>query len=253
MEIEESGDVVIVRLEDDLDAATALDVRATLMDLVAAGRVRFVIDLDRVDFVDSAGVATLVALYKRVRLSGGDVKLAAMRHRVQRILELVRLQRLFTFHSDSASAVAAFDRRATTTGGTMRIASRLTEIPGVRRWAAAHARAAGYGEQDVLALEVGLAEALSNVVRHAYHGEEQHEVVVELDAGRDALRVSVSDRGEPFDPSTRKVAEPDPDGPGDGGYGLQLIDDVMDEVTRRATPDGTVLTLVKHRTREESP
>ncbi len=250
MEVEERGDVVIVRLYADLDAATAPDVRARFMELVADGRTRFVIDFNRVDFVDSAGVATLVALYKRVRLSGGDVKLAAMRPRVRRILELVRLQRVFSFHPDPVSATAAFERREPATGGTLRIASRVTEIPGVRRWAAEQARAAGYGEQDVLALEIALAEALSNVVRHAYRGEDRHEVVVELDVSRDALRVSVTDHGRPFDPSTR--GDPYPDEPGDGGYGLQLIDDVMDEVTRRATPDGTVLTLVKHRTPEES-
>jgi len=132
-----------------------------------------------------------------------------------------------------------------------RMPSRLTEIPAVRRWAADRARAEGYGEQDVLSLEVALAEALSNVVRHAYHGEDGHEVLIELQTGEDAIRVTIVDHGEPFDRAA--WTPPDPDDPGDGGYGLRLIDDVMDEVVRRPVPNGTALTLVKHRSPEGNP
>ena len=216
MEVRHAGDVVVVRLAEDLDAASAPDVRARLAELAAAGRTRFVIDLTSVDFVDSAGVATLVALFKRVRLGGGDVKLAGLRPRVRRILELVRLQRLFRFYPDAVSALAAFDGEGTPSGsGQVRMSSRLTEIPAVRRWAAQRARAAGYGEQDVLALEVALAEALSNVVLHAYGGEDGHDVLIELDAGAERLRVSIVDHGKPFDPSA--VTRRDLDDPGEGG------------------------------------
>ena len=112
MDVRHEGRVVVVRPDGDLEAATAPAVRDRLLELTAAGQVRFVVDLSAVDFMDSAGVATLVQLYKRVRLSGGDVRLAAVRPRVRRILELVRLHRLFAFDADPAAAVAALEPRA---------------------------------------------------------------------------------------------------------------------------------------------
>ncbi len=67
VDVARDGELVILRPEGDLDAAVAPAVRCRLAELTGAGHTRFVVDLEAVEFLDSAGVATLVQLYKRVR------------------------------------------------------------------------------------------------------------------------------------------------------------------------------------------
>ena len=126
------------------------------------------------------------------------------------------------------------------------LASRVEEIDGARLWLAAHMRAAGYGDDDVWALELALTEALANVVHHAYGGDPTQRIDLELDVSPSRTTVTITDSGAPFDPA---AYEPAPlDTPRSGGYGVHLMREVMDEVAATATPDGgTQLRLTKYR------
>jgi anti-anti-sigma factor len=57
----EIKDVTVVRLVGRFDAYTAPAVKTKFLELQAAGQVKIVADLSSVDFVDSTGLATLVA------------------------------------------------------------------------------------------------------------------------------------------------------------------------------------------------
>jgi len=110
--IEESRDVSVVRLTDRFDAYTAPVVKEKLLELQAAGRVKIVVDLSAVDFVDSTGLATLVAGLKHCRKAGGDLMLAGLRPRVKVIFELTRLDRAFQIYENEAEALGVFQGAA---------------------------------------------------------------------------------------------------------------------------------------------
>ena len=63
---------------------------------------------------------------------------------------------------------------------TLLVSSRLDQIGFARRWATKHAREAGFGDEDVWAIELALAEALSNVIRHGYGGAPDEEIRLAL-------------------------------------------------------------------------
>jgi serine/threonine-protein kinase RsbW len=133
---------------------------------------------------------------------------------------------------------------------SLRLRSQLTEIVRARRWARDHAESAGFEGIDVDAVELALAEALSNVVRHAYRGDPTQEIELEIESDETRLIVIVRDWGPPFDPT--QLAPADFEMPGPGGYGLRLIEELMDEVERdTSSGDGTTLRLVKFRRRSE--
>jgi anti-sigma B factor antagonist len=106
--VHEQSGVTVVCVSSELDAVNSRQLKPVLDRLVAEGRRRFVIDLNGVNFIDSAGLATLVHFFKRVRNSTGDVCLAALQPPVRRILELTRLDRVFDFHADVAAALHHF-------------------------------------------------------------------------------------------------------------------------------------------------
>ncbi len=127
-----------------------------------------------------------------------------------------------------------------------RLPAVLAEIDGVRRWSGRLMRDAGVAEETIFDLELAVTEALANSIRHGL-GEGRGKLIelsLEIDSRRIAL--AISDHAPSFDPAL--VPAPDLDDPGEGGYGLHLIAQLTDELSRREEPDGsTTVTLIKYR------
>ena len=76
---------------------------------------------------------------------------------------------------------------------------------------------------------VALQEAISNVVRHAYRGQAAPGPIgVRVEVFTRLLRVTVTDEGKSYDPSS--VPQPDFANPREGGYGLHLMRATMSKV-----------------------
>lgn len=99
------------------------------------------------------------------------------------------------------------------------------------------------------AIDLAVDEACSNVIDHAYSGDEQGEIRIKLELDERGLRLSIQDDGAPFDPDC--VIEPDLTSPletrCERGLGVYLIRNLMDEVTYDfSSPGVNRVTLVKY-------
>ena len=90
----DNGDVSDLRIAGTLDASTAPELRPVIDKLVEERRTRVVVDLAGLNLIDSAGVAVLVALYKRVRAAGGQVQVINVRDQPRAIFRLLRLDKV---------------------------------------------------------------------------------------------------------------------------------------------------------------
>jgi anti-sigma B factor antagonist len=88
----------------DGDALDAVNAPALKKDALALleGASDVTVDLSRVEFVDSAGVGLLVALFKAMRLKGGRVRYSRLRPGVRSVLEIIRLDRIFEIVEEAA-------------------------------------------------------------------------------------------------------------------------------------------------------
>jgi len=97
---------------DVVGRLTLSDSRTQLRDLVHVftgnGRKKFLINLAGVDFVDSDGLGELTRCYSIVRQAGGEMKLVHVHKKVQALLELTRLIKLFEIHGEEHAALQAF-------------------------------------------------------------------------------------------------------------------------------------------------
>lgn len=109
VEARELDGIVVV---DVVGRMTLSDGRTRLRDLVhiftGNGRKKFLINLAGVDFVDSDGLGELARCYSVVRQVGGEMKLVHLQKRVQVLLELTRMNKLFEIHSAEQAALQAF-------------------------------------------------------------------------------------------------------------------------------------------------
>jgi len=112
MKTEPGDGVQVVRIEGELDKLGIDEVRASLDRLVEAGDV--ILDLDRVTFIDSAGLHALFALG---RSPGGGIAVAvAETSPTAKVIALVRLGDMLPVRRSVEEAAAALRRSSSPAG-----------------------------------------------------------------------------------------------------------------------------------------
>jgi len=92
---EEDGKLVIA-IHGEIDAYHSGEVKKFLKDAINETSVsKIVLDMSEVNYIDSAGLGSLVALYKDVRMAEKELVLASLKQTVIRIFEMTRLDRVF--------------------------------------------------------------------------------------------------------------------------------------------------------------
>lgn len=101
--------IVTVEMGGRIDAVEAGSLRELLSSYLADGLSNLAVDLSRVEFIDSAGLAALVKGMKDARLAGGDLRLVAPRSNgAMRIFDLTRFDQVFTMADDLDTLLAAW-------------------------------------------------------------------------------------------------------------------------------------------------
>jgi anti-sigma B factor antagonist len=95
----------VLVLEDRIDAASAIQFKERMRDLTAGGAARVVLDMARVQFLDSSGLGAIVAVKK---LLGPDrvLELSGLTPTVEKVFRLTRMDTIFTIHPSLDAAVA---------------------------------------------------------------------------------------------------------------------------------------------------
>jgi anti-sigma B factor antagonist len=105
-QVSEDPRAVIVALEGDVDLASSPEARKVLLDCVGKKR-PVVVDLSKVHYIDSSGVAALVESLQTARKGGSSFALAAVGDGTLRVLQLARLDKVFVIHASVEAGVAA--------------------------------------------------------------------------------------------------------------------------------------------------
>jgi anti-sigma B factor antagonist len=82
--------------------------RATVEKLLSSGATKIVINLERVNQVDSAGLGSLIEAHRNTKAKGGQLKLSHLGPNFKRALELARLLTIFETYPTDATAFAGF-------------------------------------------------------------------------------------------------------------------------------------------------
>jgi anti-sigma B factor antagonist len=109
IDIRKQSNSHLIRLKGDLKIGQpADDLRKLLEELLAANDVRFVVNMQDVNMVDSSGIGVLVRSLTAAKKNGGSLKLVSPSKLTLQTLKMVGLLPLFDVYNDEAEAVAAF-------------------------------------------------------------------------------------------------------------------------------------------------
>ncbi|KMW58592.1 Anti-sigma F factor antagonist (spoIIAA-2) [Candidatus Rhodobacter oscarellae] len=110
MECQVYSDAVLILVnESRIDAAVAIQFKEKVRELATDGPERVVLDMSKVEFLDSSGLGALVAAMKHLD-SGRSLELAALTTTVEKVFRLTRMETVFTIHKDARTAIAELAR-----------------------------------------------------------------------------------------------------------------------------------------------
>jgi anti-anti-sigma factor len=105
-----SDGIGLVQVHSALTAATVDSFREQFQSWREAESdiVNYVLDLEQVDFMDSAGLGALIASLKNVSERGGDMKIANLQKKPRMVFEITRAHKVFELYDSVNEALKAY-------------------------------------------------------------------------------------------------------------------------------------------------
>ena len=96
-----------MQLEGEIDLHVSPEVAESLRTMIEKKPRRVVVDLAKVTYLDSSGLAVLIEGMQNVQEYGGNFALANVQESVQHIFDLARLDQVFQIFPDVDSALSS--------------------------------------------------------------------------------------------------------------------------------------------------
>lgn len=105
---EENG-IVIFELNGEVDLETSPTLRKALLEQVNLSK-SVIVGMKEVAYIDSSGIASLVEGYQTSRRNTSDFALAAISDSAMRVLQLARLDKVFTIYDTIDDALSSLSK-----------------------------------------------------------------------------------------------------------------------------------------------
>ncbi|MGH9458510.1 MAG: STAS domain-containing protein [Thermoanaerobaculia bacterium] len=109
VDVRKTGDVVVIDCEGSLVVGVADEiVTQVVTQLLEDGYSKMLLNLSKVDYIDSSGLGDLVHSHKLAERAGASLKLLRPQDRVRRTLHLTNLLPMFEVFEDEDEALRSF-------------------------------------------------------------------------------------------------------------------------------------------------
>lgn len=108
IEVRQAGKVSLVDISGRLTSFEAKAFREMILGLLKKGQTNIVLNLTRLDYLDSSGIGELVRNYMTTVKQGGAMRVVGLAPKVEEILKITQLYQVFPEFPDEASALESF-------------------------------------------------------------------------------------------------------------------------------------------------
>jgi anti-sigma B factor antagonist len=99
------GDICILEIEGEIDAEHSAQLKSAIAKARKDLRKHFILDFNRVSFIDSTGLGVLISLMRHLRENGGELRITGIVDEVRSIFEITRLFKVFELCATVEDAV----------------------------------------------------------------------------------------------------------------------------------------------------
>jgi anti-sigma B factor antagonist len=105
--LRKEGTAVIVDLQGRMAMGEVEDFRVKWAEAMATGSKQLIINLSKVTMMDSSGIGTMIRAHSAMTAAGGSIRVVGANTTVRQAFKVTRLDKVFAFYDDEASALAA--------------------------------------------------------------------------------------------------------------------------------------------------
>jgi len=106
--IDLKNNLTVCHIDGEIDINSSPTIKKSFDKLISQKTPKIVINLSKVTYVDSSGLATLVEMLKNMRSYGGKMRLASMSPKIKSLFEITKLEKLFEIMADEETAITNF-------------------------------------------------------------------------------------------------------------------------------------------------
>ncbi|MCS7205587.1 MAG: STAS domain-containing protein [Leptospiraceae bacterium] len=106
----ESGDIVILDVNGEIDLYNAPEIKDTINKLIEEKKYNVVINLDKVSYIDSSGIGALISSLSNLKKYQGGLKICNVSGSVRKVFELTKLTSFFEIYDTETEAISAFKK-----------------------------------------------------------------------------------------------------------------------------------------------
>lgn len=104
----ETNGTVVLTISGEIEVYNTTAIQAEVKQLIADKKLRLVLDMDAVPFIDSTGIGVILLWHKGLKDAGGGLKLVRISAAVDQVFQLTRLNKVLEIYASEEEALAAF-------------------------------------------------------------------------------------------------------------------------------------------------
>lgn len=107
--IEKNEGVAVLTLEGEVDLNSSPNLRQQLQEILKEKIQKLCVDLSKVKYIDSSGIATLIEAQQKLYDAKGELRLAGIPKPIYSVFEIAKLDAVFSIFPDKSEALKGFE------------------------------------------------------------------------------------------------------------------------------------------------
>ncbi len=105
-QVEEKGDVIVIRLEGRLDAASSPALEKQINSIIDSGHFKIVLNFSAVDYLSSSGMRLMLSISKKLKSLEGKLVACNMNDEVLDVIKMTGFQQVLEIYPKEEEAFA---------------------------------------------------------------------------------------------------------------------------------------------------
>ena len=106
--VSENNGVTVVAIEGSLDTQTAQEAQYKLGDLIDNGADKILVNFDKLEYISSAGLRSLLFVAKKIKSKSGDFRVCSLNEVVTEVFEISGFSTIINVSDDEVEAISKF-------------------------------------------------------------------------------------------------------------------------------------------------
>jgi len=106
--VKTTNDVKVLAFEGRLDTQTSPDAERQLTRLIEEGGTKILVNLEKLDYISSAGLRVLLVVAKQLKTTDGELRICSLNEVVKEVFDISGFDRILTISTSESEALEGF-------------------------------------------------------------------------------------------------------------------------------------------------